>query len=245
MDLNILVIFKTYILPFVFGMIPLIIWLVFFLLRDWKNPEPKKVIIHAFLMGVLATAFVLILQYLIEAFTKINIPSFYEIIRYHDNFKAFVFVALVEELIKFLVIYITLRHSKHLDEAIDPMIYMIVCAIGFSAVENYFSIFNQLNTIVVPLQTLTARFLGANLLHIICSGVVGFFWSLQIYTKKHGLLVLGLVLAIAFHAVFNTLIFTYGLFAVLLMFISVFCGASILLWMFDVIEKLNFKINKN
>ncbi|MDD3156077.1 MAG: hypothetical protein PHP14_01270 [Candidatus Pacebacteria bacterium] len=59
------------------------------------------------------------------------------------------------------------------------------------------------------------------------------------------MLVLGLVLAIAFHAVFNTLIFTYGLFAVLLMFVSVFCGASILLWMFDVIEKLNFKINKN
>ncbi|MDD3808416.1 MAG: PrsW family glutamic-type intramembrane protease [Candidatus Pacebacteria bacterium] len=148
---------------------------MFFLLRDWKNPEPKKVLIHAFLMGVLATVFVLVLQYLIEAFTKVNIPNFYEIIKYHDNFKAFVFVALIEEAIKFLVIYITLRRSKHLDEAIDPMIYMIVCAIGFSAVENYFSVFNQLNTIVVPLQTLTARFLGANLLHIICSGVVGFF----------------------------------------------------------------------
>ena len=144
-------------------------------MRDWKNPEPKIVLFHAFLMGIVATIIVLVLHNYVEAFTKINIPGFYDIIKNHDNYKAFIFVAFVEELIKFLVIYFTLRHSRHLDEAIDPMIYMIVCAIGFSSVENYFSIFNQLNTVVIPLQTLTARFLGANLLHIICSGVIGFF----------------------------------------------------------------------
>jgi len=168
-------ILKIYFLPFILGMVPLVIWLIFFLLRDWKNPEPKKVILHAFLMGVLATLIVLFLQNFIESFSKINIPSFYEIIKHHNNFKAFLLVAITEELIKFLVIYLTLRKSKHLDEAIDPMIYMIVCAIGFSSVENYFSVFKQLNTIIIPLQTLIARFLGANLLHIICSGVIGFF----------------------------------------------------------------------
>jgi len=126
-------------------------------------------------MGILATGIVLVLQNYIEVFSKINIPSLYELVRNHDNFKTFIYVALIEELIKFLVIYLTLRHSKHLDEAIDPMIYMIICAIGFSSVENYLSVFNRLNTITIPLQTLTARFLGANLLHIICSGVIGFF----------------------------------------------------------------------
>ncbi len=245
MLINVLEIFKVYFLPFIFGMIPLVIWLVFFLLRDWKNPEPKKVILHAFLMGILATGIVLVLQNYIEVFSKINIPSLYELVRNHDNFKTFIYVALIEELIKFLVIYLTLRHSKHLDEAIDPMIYMIICAIGFSSVENYLSVFNRLNTITIPLQTLTARFLGANLLHIICSGVIGFFWSIQIATKKHGLLFLGIVLAVLFHAMFNTLIYTWGIFAVLFMFVSVFVGASILLWLFDVIEKLNFKIKKN
>ncbi|MDD4784488.1 MAG: PrsW family glutamic-type intramembrane protease [Candidatus Pacebacteria bacterium] len=84
-------------------------------------------------------------------------------------------MAIVEEVVKFLMIYFTLHRSKYLDEAIDPMIYMVVCAIGFSSIENYFSIFDQLHTFVVPFQTLTARFLGANLLHIICSGVIGFF----------------------------------------------------------------------
>jgi len=84
-------------------------------------------------------------------------------------------VAIVEEIVKFIMIYATLSHSKHLNEAIDPMIYMIVCAIGFSSIENYFSIFNQLQTFIIPFQTLMARFLGANLLHIICSGVIGFF----------------------------------------------------------------------
>ncbi len=236
-------IFKLYFLPFIFGMVPLTIWLLFFLFRDWKKPEPTHIIIHAFLMGVLATIIVLILQGLISTFTKINLPDIYGVIKNHDNFYAFLLVAFVEETIKFAVIYYTLRKNRHLDEAIDPMIYMIIAAIGFSAVENYFSIFRQLNTILIPMQTLTARFLGANLLHIICSGVIGFFWSLQIKTKRHYLLLFGFILSILFHTMFNTLIFTYGIFAVLVLFIGVFIGASVLLWLFDVVEDfhLNFK----
>ena len=242
MWLAFLEVFNTYLLPFSFGMIPLMIWLIFFLLRDWKNPEPKYVLFHAFLMGIVATIVVLFTQNFVEAFAKIYWPAFYNTIQYHDGFDAFLWVAIVEEVIKFLMIYVTLNQSKHLDEAIDPMIYMIVCAIGFSSVENYFSIFNQLQTFAIPLQTLTARFLGANLLHIICSGVIGFFWSMQITSKRKYLLWTGLVLAILFHALFNTLIFTYGIFAVLLMFTCVFVGASVLLWLFDVVENLNIKI---
>jgi len=196
-------------------------------------------------MGVLATVIVLAIEYLINQFTRIHIPNLYSVIKDHDNFYAFLMVAIIEEVIKFATIYFSLRHSKYLDEPIDPMIYMIVGSIGFSAVENYFSIFQQLNTIILPMQTLTARFLGANLLHIICSGVIGFFWSMQISTKKHGFLLVGFILSILFHTMFNTLIFTYGIFAVLILFISVFVGASIILWLFDVVEKLNFKIKKN
>lgn len=241
MWLSFLEVIKTYFLPFSFGMIPLVIWLVFFLLRDWKNPEPKVVLFHAFLMGIVATIVVLFLQNFTESFSSVYWPAFHNFIRFHDNFNAFLWVAVVEETIKFLMIYLTLRRSQHLDEAIDPMIYMIVCAIGFSSVENYFSIFNQLHTFVIPFQTLTARFLGANLLHIICSGVIGFFWSMQITKQRKYLLGMGLVLAILFHALFNTLIFTYGIFAVLLMFTCVFVGASVLLWLFDVVENLNVK----
>lgn len=126
-------------------------------------------------MGILATAITLGVNYIFEGFSKINWPGIYNIIKVHDNFYAFLIAATIEELSKFLLIYLTLRKSPHLDEAIDPMIYMIVAAIGFSSVENYLSIFGQLSTIAIPLQTLTARFLGANLLHIICSGIIGFF----------------------------------------------------------------------
>ncbi len=245
MWLYFLEVIKTYFLPFSFGMIPLIIWLIFFLLRDWKHPEPKVVLLHAFLMGIASTLVVLFIQNFAESFSNTYWPIFYNLIHFHDNFNAFLWVAIVEEVVKFLMIYFTLHRSKYLDEAIDPMIYMVVCAIGFSSIENYFSIFDQLHTFVVPFQTLTARFLGANLLHIICSGVIGFFWSMQIASKRKYLLGTGLVLAILFHALFNTLIFTYGIFAVLLMFTCVFVGASILLWLFDVVEGLNVKVKSN
>ena len=85
-------------------------------------------------------------------------------------------VAIVEELSKFGLVFLVLgKHKDVCDEAIDPMIYMIVAAIGFSCVENYLAIFNKMSTFIDPLNILTARFLGANLLHIICSGTIGFF----------------------------------------------------------------------
>jgi len=58
------------------------------------------------------------------------------------------------------------------------MIYMIVAAIGFSIIENYLAVLAQLKSSLVftlPLQLIVVRFLGANLLHIICSGLIGFF----------------------------------------------------------------------
>lgn len=237
--------FKIYGLPFVLGMIPLVVWMVFFLLRDLKRPEPKKVLLLCFLLGVVATGVTIGANQLLESFSKVNFSHLYNIIKNHDNFNAFLIAAAIEELAKFSLIYFMLRKSRHLDEAIDPMIYMIICAIGFSSVENYLSVFGQVNNIIIPLQTLTARFLGANLLHIICSGAIGFFWSWQIKSRKKYLIPVGLVLAILFHAMFNTLIFTYGAFAVALLFIGVFAGASVLLWLFDTIEDLHVKIKHN
>jgi len=55
---------------------------------------------------------------------------------------------------------------------------MIVAAIGFSIIENYLAVLAQLKSSLVftlPLQLIVVRFLGANLLHIICSGLIGFF----------------------------------------------------------------------
>jgi len=149
--------------------------MVFFLLRDLKRPEPKRVLLLCFLLGVVATGITIGANQLLESFSKVNFSHLYNIIKTHDNFNAFLIAAAIEELAKFSLIFLMLRKSHHLDEAIDPMIYMIICAIGFSSVENYLSVFGQVSSIMIPLQTLTARFLGANLLHIICSGAIGFF----------------------------------------------------------------------
>jgi len=67
---------------------------------------------------------------------------------------------------------------------------------------------------------------------------------MQIKSKKHYLLLIGFILSILFHTLFNTLIFTYGIFAVLILFIGIFAGASILLWLFDVIEDFHFNFKK-
>ncbi|HOE15124.1 MAG TPA: PrsW family glutamic-type intramembrane protease [Candidatus Paceibacterota bacterium] len=94
------------------------------------------------------------------------------------NLMGFIIVSTIEEIMKFLVVYILLHINKFFNEAIDAMMYMIIAAIGFSMVENALAIFGQLKislSLTFPIQIIIARFLGANLLHIICSGIIGFF----------------------------------------------------------------------
>jgi RsiW-degrading membrane proteinase PrsW (M82 family) len=79
---------------------------------------------------------------------------------------------------KFMVIYFLFYVNKHFNEAIDAMIYMVTAGIGFSMVENALAVLGQLKistSLAIPFQIIIARFLGANLLHIICCGVIGFF----------------------------------------------------------------------
>jgi RsiW-degrading membrane proteinase PrsW (M82 family) len=94
------------------------------------------------------------------------------------NLMGFIIVSTIEEIMKFLVVYILLHINKFFNEAIDAMMYMVIAAIGFSMVENALAIFGQLKislSLTFPIQIIIARFLGANLLHIICSGIIGFF----------------------------------------------------------------------
>jgi RsiW-degrading membrane proteinase PrsW (M82 family) len=55
---------------------------------------------------------------------------------------------------------------------------MVTAGIGFSMVENALAVLGQLKistSLAMPFQIIIARFLGANLLHIICCGIIGFF----------------------------------------------------------------------
>ncbi len=117
-------------------------------------------------------------------------------------------VSIIEEIFKFFAAYLPNNRSKYFDEPIDAMIYMIVAALGFATVENFFVVKNSLDfinltNILDTLNSVALRFIGATLLHALASGIVGYYWALDHFKNKKSLFLLGFLLAIAVHSIFN------------------------------------------
>ena len=182
-------------LAFLGGIIPSLLWLWFWLKEDKKNPEPKGFLTIIFIMGMVGVICVLPIQKFIQ--THIGSPE-----------SQLVLWASTEEIIKYLAVLLVLYRTSYIDEPIDWPIYMITAALGFAALENVFFLIKPLemgqNT--VGLLTGQFRFLGSTLLHAVSSGILGIALGISLHIeglKRKWYLIVGLILAIALHSVFN------------------------------------------
>lgn len=214
------------ILALVGGILPALFWLWFWLREDRLNPEPQLRIALCFVAGMIAVLFVFPLQKYTFAFFSV-LPAF-----------TFILWALVEEVAKYLSAHFSALRSKDCDEPIDAMIYMVTAALGFSALENTFFIFGPLvdGDFMQSLSTGNMRFIGASVLHVASSAIIGFFISETFYSKKWKKMVAllcGIILAITLHALFNLFIIisdgTWTLFA----FGLVWLIALMIIFLFD------------
>jgi RsiW-degrading membrane proteinase PrsW (M82 family) len=189
---------KAIILAFLGGVIPSGIWLWFWLKESKKRSEPIGLLILCFILGMIAVIFVLPVEKFIQ---KITGSSELQIIGW----------ATVEELIKYLAVFILISKSRYLNRPIDWAICMITAALGFAAMENTLFLVEpiSLGQTVVGLLTGQLRFIGSTLLHAVSSGFVGIMLGLSFYfdkvTKKI-YLTLGILSAIFLHSVFNLFI---------------------------------------
>ena len=127
-------------------------------------------------------------------------------------FRFFFVFAVIEEVFKFLAVYLVVRKSRFFDEPVDAMIYMITAALGFAMVENIAVALNASN-IQEAIGAMTLRFVGATLLHVLTSGIVGYYWAKSLVLKNQflvigrwPLIIKGLILASLLHMIFNYLI---------------------------------------
>jgi len=154
-------------------------------------------------------------------------------------------IAIIEELAKFFSAYFILKRNKHFDEAIDAMIYLIVLALGFGLVENILTVSQKIvggNLLSLVIQNIALRFVGANLLHALASGVIGFFWALSLLKNKKPYLYWGLTLGIVLHFFFNLVTIKFGGTAVFL--VSLALIALLILFLND-LKKLSNLLQKS
>ena len=181
--------------------LPPVLWLLFYLRED-KHPEPKLLLILTF-MGGMASALLAILVEFAVLGKQGLLPG-----RINLEENAFIFflaIGLIEEYLKYVPVKFLIIRRRDFDEPVDAMIYMMTAALGFAALENSlfaFPIFKE--NILAGLEVTANRFLGANLLHALSSGIVGFFLARAwFHPHRHHFIALGIILATLLHAIFN------------------------------------------
>jgi RsiW-degrading membrane proteinase PrsW (M82 family) len=186
---------------------PALAWLFFFLREDAVHPEPRRLIAKVFIAGALVSVPTFLVQ---SGFDSLLRGEFTVLV---------VLLAFIEELFKFGAAWLVVRRDKAFDEPVDAMIYMVAASLGFATVENIFitgsayPLSASLGVLLVAggaLTTLTYRFLGATLLHVLASSLLGYAWARGwVKGKPLHFIALGLVGATVVHAVFNFLIYRF------------------------------------
>ena len=181
------------------GILPAILWLIFWLQEDRKRPEPKRLILRTFIFGMMAVLLVVPFQKSVDSI----FPGL--------GFIAFLLWAILEEGFKFGAAYFGGLKSKEDNEPVDPLIYMITAALGFVALENSLFIITPLldNDAVMGVIVGNMRFVGASLLHTFSSSIIGVALGLSFYKKpsvRGWWALIAFIIAIVFHTIFNLII---------------------------------------
>ncbi|MFA5745201.1 MAG: PrsW family glutamic-type intramembrane protease [Candidatus Paceibacterota bacterium] len=218
---------------FLGGLLPSFIWLYFLLREDASHPEPRSLIALTFIAGMAAVPLALPL----EQYAKIHL---------NGDISVFTAWALIEEMLKYLMVATLILWRKAVDEAPDYVIYMITVALGFAAAENMLFLLTPLmdGNVASSFFTGNVRFLGSSLLHVVASAAIGFSLAFSVKSRPSVRITtawLGLILAIALHTAFNMLIITPGTSSTLIAFFLVWVIAVIFFAAFEVLKYFQYR----
>jgi RsiW-degrading membrane proteinase PrsW (M82 family) len=195
-------------------------------------------ILKIFFYGILAAVAAGFLEiYLLKQISRLTFSE--NIIAFLCNFFG---IALVEESLKYLVVKEKVLSHTEFDEPTDAMLYMIISALGFAALENILIFLNQKTFNLGETLILSSfRFISATFLHALWSGLVGYFLAIALYEIKNRttLVLSGLFLSTALHGIYNfSIIMIKGDFGFLIPLIMLITLALIVHAAFDKIAKM-------
>ncbi|MCP4219580.1 MAG: PrsW family intramembrane metalloprotease [bacterium] len=179
---------------------PAFLWNLYFYYKDRFKPEPKRYILMAFFLGVLA-AFVCTKMYALAPL--LGLPGDPSVIMESNRLLFFFYclvpVGLFEEVTKFLPFLFIIYFLRSFDEPIDGIIYASVIALGFAAYENSF---------YLPYME-GFEFIGRAIATPLTHGIFSSIWGHAVgKARLEGKSVFkaaagGLILSVFFHGVFD------------------------------------------
>jgi RsiW-degrading membrane proteinase PrsW (M82 family) len=111
------------------GAAPGFFWLWYVYKRDRFEPEPASLVIRAFFYGVISTIPAIILEIIFHV---------------HPLFSMIIIAPVVEEAVKYSVVFFFFLKRREVNEPMDLLVYGAAVALGFATLENCGYLFNAL-----------------------------------------------------------------------------------------------------
>lgn len=212
------------------GILPVLLWLWFWLKEDARHPEPRGLIMLSFIAGMAAVLVALPL----EKFALRLIQETTQLI---------VAWSIIEEVLKFAAVIFIAMRTRFFDEPADALVYMITAALGFAALENTLFLLGPFSDgqITAGVVTGNLRYLGAALLHVAASGAVGVLIGLTFYKGRFAKTIsalFGLSIAVLLHTLFNFFIIKDNGANMFLVFLYLWITIVVIIFFFERLKRM-------
>ena len=173
---------------------------IFIYWKDKLDPEPRKLLIRAFLFGCISVVPSIAFNYFLKWIFKVEISnSMFETFLF-----AFCVVGVAEEFSKFMFLRWNLFVRPEFDEPFDGITYAVMIGMGFATLENVLYVFQSSNAYGVAWM----RAFTAVPAHATFAIAMGYFTGLAKFNpeKRFFYLAQGLLLAIVMHGFYDFLL---------------------------------------
>ena len=205
-----------------FAILPVLLIFWYIYKRD-KFPEPPRVVLITFLLGIGITFPLHILIIAVERFAetlKLGIEG-------SNFFMSFIRASFLEETMKFLVIIYYCLHLDNFDEPMDAIVYGVAASLGFAVIENWEYVLGATKEgIQYAKDVALLRSFTAVPLHALAGVYMGFFLMDAIFKNKNRkfYLFLSLFFPVCLHGLYDLIIFSnnisdYYLYILLIVFL--------------------------
>ena len=119
------------------SILPILVIGIYIYHKD-REKEPLFLLFKLFLGGVFSCALTLAMSYILESFFPILFKNGDGLNFIEMFLQAFIGIALVEELSKWLMVYLISYNDKAFDDLYDMIVYAVFVSLGFALLENIY-----------------------------------------------------------------------------------------------------------
>ena len=200
--------------------IPPILIVIIFAASD-KFKEPNKEIILVFICGILITIPAFLLNtYLYDFYLNYSFIS-------KGLAESFLSAAVVEEGLKFLILFFVVYRLREFNEPMDAIVYGVCASLGFAMLENIYYVYYL--DLGEPIYVALTRMFITIPAHGIFGAMMGYFFMRYVFIHKSKSLFFSLLIPYFLHGFYNYYISINFFISLALVIVSWFIGIKLIL----------------